>query len=444
MKPLCHVVMLSVCLAACGCKVPKQDVELLERDLRMQEDEIYALRDCVDTYEQKLAACRSENRALRKELSARGGAIDDFTNPGIPSGSGIPAIELAPGQTLPPGMEPQGPVEIEPRQLQEAPPFRSPQISPPDSAHPDGALMQRRPLEEVSPADLVPAGAASSIDTAAPNGSETELAQHTESRSRQLLDRLRGGNQEPAILDPVRDLEVTEITLNKMLTGGMNRDKRHGDEGIMVVVEPRNAKNQIVEAFGDISVVVLDPALEGEEARVARWDITSQELEHRFRSRQLGRGFQLQLPWPGEAPEHSTLHLFVRYVSADGRKLIVDRPLEIDPPGGAKDGGWVPATRTDVVTQEQGPSLMSGPEGAVSQPVVIDDRVVEPEAEVAGEVAVPTAPSRRSRDAVAQHAEPSRKSDLGSQPAEARVAQAPKEEPAPPAKKKRPSWTPYR
>ncbi len=448
MKPLRYMVIFALSVSAVGCKVSKQDAELLERDLRIQEDEIYSLRDCVDTYQHKLEACRQENRALRQELAARGGSVDSMVPPSLDRG---PAVDLGPAETYSPGAELSPPTES--GDLREAPPFRRPAISPPDGAvpegvPPDGARLEQLPLEEGEPAELVPAADGAMQGAAVAGESGVAVAQYSQpregaTRAKELLKRLSGPTEEPQIVDPVHDLEVTEITLNKMLTGGMNRDKRHGDEGVMVVVEPRNPKNQIVEAFGDISIVVLDPALEGEAARVARWDITSQELEHRFRNRQLGRGFQLLLPWPGDPPQHSTLHLFVRFVAADGRKLIVDRPLEIEPPGGAKEGGWVPATRSDFAAESQGPSLMPAPESSATGGVE-----QEADAEVAGMVEKP-APSSRSRaarssDTAAKRAEPSPDGAESNARATARLARAPREEPDSTGKKQRPRWTPYR
>lgn len=426
MKLLCYVVAVALCVPALGCKVSKQDVELLERDLRIQEDEIYALQDCVDGYQKKLESCRSENRALRTALAAKGGASDDFLPPSVPSG---PAFDPGQGGQLPSAGEPGFPRELDPGQLPEAPPFSPPTISPPGLPADEG----------VAPGDLIeplPDDAGAALPARA-TGS-TALVGHTAPRTQgksprsSLLNRLASANNEdPPVADPVHDLEVTEITLNRMLTGGMNHDHRNGDEGILIVIEPRNAKNQIVQAFGAISIVLLDPALEGEAARVARWDFTQQELEHRFRTRQFGRGLQLDLPWPGDAPQHSDLHLFVRFVADDGRKLIVDRELKIDPPGGGAEGGWVPATRSHLAV-EQGESAE---EVELTQPNVVEQTTIVPRPLPAN------APQRSA--APAETASAATTNQPAERP-EPRVARALPDRPSEPAAKRRPQWTPYR
>jgi hypothetical protein len=241
-------------------------------------------------------------------------------------------------------------------------------------------------------------------------------------------------------------LEITEITLNKMLTGGMNRDHRNGDEGILVVVEPRNPKNQIVPALGEISIVILDPALEGEAARIARWDITPQELEHSFRGRRLGRGLQLALPWPGDPPQHTDLHLFVRFVADDGRKLIADRELKIEPPGGGADGGWVPVTQSDVAVDRPAPSegeLQVVPSEVARSaapkmlPVPAPERTAGTPTLAPPELSYADTPVARDPIPVASQPQSAER-------AESKVAQATKEESRPPGPKKRPTWSPYR
>ena len=114
--------------------------------------------------------------------------------------------------------------------------------------------------------------------------------------------------------------KATQLVINKRLTGGLDRDGRNGDEGILVVVEPRDAQGRLVKAPGALSVVVMDPAQEGEAGRVARWDFAAHEVHSHFHSTVFGRGLQFELPWPGEPPKNSALRLFVRFITEDGQE----------------------------------------------------------------------------------------------------------------------------
>ena len=120
---------------------------------------------------------------------------------------------------------------------------------------------------------------------------------------------------------------VAQITLHPALTGGIGSGGRPGDEGLLVVVEPRDFGGNIVNAPGDISVALLDPALTGEQARLARWDFAAAETQGMIRTGSQP-GIHLRLPWTS-TPAHDRLKVFVRYTTRDGRKLQAERLIGV-------------------------------------------------------------------------------------------------------------------
>jgi hypothetical protein len=125
----------------------------------------------------------------------------------------------------------------------------------------------------------------------------------------------------------------TTLVINKRLTGGMDRDGQPGDEGILVVVEPRDAAGQLVKTPGTVSVVVLDPAEQGPAARIARWDFAADEVTGHFQNTVFGRGLQFELPWPDNPPKNRDLQLFVRFTTASGEKLTSETKIQVRTPG---------------------------------------------------------------------------------------------------------------
>lgn len=123
--------------------------------------------------------------------------------------------------------------------------------------------------------------------------------------------------------------QPSRLSINKRLTGGMDRDSTGGDEGIMVMVEPRDEQGRLVNDPGAVSLVLMDPAQIGDAARIARWDFQKHEFDDHFKNSTFGQGLQYELSWPGEPPEHRDLVLFVRYMADDGTKLTTDVPLRI-------------------------------------------------------------------------------------------------------------------
>jgi hypothetical protein len=127
-----------------------------------------------------------------------------------------------------------------------------------------------------------------------------------------------------------RDERVAKVVLNRRLTGGFNADRRLGDEGVMVVLEPRNEADELVRRPGRIAVAVIDPALSGEESHVARWEFESDEVMQFFRKTALGEGHHLDLRWPNRPPAHERLMLVAQFTSPEGKKFEVSQAIVVD------------------------------------------------------------------------------------------------------------------
>ena len=126
------------------------------------------------------------------------------------------------------------------------------------------------------------------------------------------------------------DQRVESIHLNPRLTGGADFDGEPGDDGICVLVEPRNRSGGFVPEPARVSIVLLDPAKTGEAARLARWDLDADAAREALQIDSLDRGLLLRLPWQSGPPERNRAHLFVRYMTADGRKVEADREIRIE------------------------------------------------------------------------------------------------------------------
>jgi hypothetical protein len=122
------------------------------------------------------------------------------------------------------------------------------------------------------------------------------------------------------------DKKVTHLFLNPALTGAADFDGQAGDDGLRIVVEPRNAEDQLVPEAGSIAIVVLDPDQPGDRARLARWDFDRAAIQQLLADSS-HRGIKLEMPWPASAPAANRLKLFVRYETADGRKVQADREI---------------------------------------------------------------------------------------------------------------------
>ena len=282
------------CIVAPGCKSHGSNQELLERELRCQEDRIYQLEDELDEACYALESSRRENESLKKEVAGGDkGAGGRFTPSVVP-----PSVTTPPLVTTP---------------------------DDPTTVIPDDAPPLELPKEDAPP--YLPKSKSSELDEAPPfqPPQSNSLRSMFNGETKFQPASLKG---KPLTGDPNA---ITRLAINRQLTGGWNNDGHHGDEGVFVAFEPRDAANKLVEAAGEISIVVLDPTQTGAAARVARWDFATDEAELNFRTGPIGRGFQFELPWPSKPPTSRDLRLFIRMSTPDGRQVETDSKIRITP-----------------------------------------------------------------------------------------------------------------
>lgn len=334
MKAWQWTVVALACLAAAACR-SDPNIPYLERDLRLQEDKIYQLKALREDDEATLDSCRRENATLRKRLaeaeespSGSGGARPAGDSQAAPRWSG-PAGKPGP-EVKPPAVnlgEPstEVPDAFKPRSKTKP----SERLTTPDS---ESEAPRAKPAAE-KPRAEVPADEASLSGPALLPGTANEEPAATPGTAPVFVPAKTGLSPSPNPAKPAADnKQVQKIVLNRMLTGGYNTSGKSGHDGVMVVIEPHNAQGEVLTAPGDLSIVVVDPALGGAVSRVARWDFTANEVAARFRKTIVANGIQLEMPWPADPPQHEDLHVFVRYTTADGRKLEADKPIKVKPP----------------------------------------------------------------------------------------------------------------
>lgn len=277
-------ILLPLALSA-GCMYQARvNQQLLQRELRLEEDCIYRLKWQLEDSQRELEEAKLQLGTLQKQsdvLRERGtGSGPDLSAPlGGTGGRGSNAPRLPPAPNLPsvdPGIEapPSNP----------APPARSPRSSA-ITPKVDGLVSQAGAIE----------------------GDKSTLR--------------------PAErMNP--DVNVDHIVLNPGLNGGIDAEGQPGNDQLSVVIEQRGANDTRVLAPGDVSIVVIDPALPGRQSRIARWNFDADEVKQHVRRNRDGGSLHFELPWPAP-PQHSDLRLYVRFITYDGRRLEANLPIEV-------------------------------------------------------------------------------------------------------------------
>lgn len=300
----------AVAVLLAGCKTDLNQ-QLLERELRMQEDQIYLLQDELEAKRAKLDRAVGENASLKRQL----GIVDAVPTPRSSQPSGAAASsrprDAAPTFVPPPRLPSASPAGPQAPSSFPAGPSTGPRFVPPA-----GAL----PL----PAPLVPP----SLDGVPPLPSAG------------VQGPVRRLSFEESVADGGR---IDHLVINPARTVCFDGDGDGAAEGLALVLEPRDADERLVTSVGDLVVFVNDPAVApgtgvappeptdpGEGGCIARWDIPEAEALAHFRRTSRARGIHLVLRWPGPPPVSRTVHVHALLTTFDGTVLRVDAPVSVE------------------------------------------------------------------------------------------------------------------
>jgi len=285
-------------LSGCRGASPQQQkyIAMLDAEKRSLEDIIYRQEAEYEMAIKQLKKCRTERDANKIDSGDNGMPAVEIPAVEIPAveipGVDIPGVDI-PGVDIPgvdiPGVESPGGTGIPNVQPNPIPNFNpAPNNPAPNNPAPVNPL-SNDPAPNLGPLP-------------APVGPQTNI--------------------------PV-DSKVSHIVINRLQTRGIETDRLSGDDGLRVVVEPRNQDEVYLPQFGRMTVVVLDPQKSGAEARIARWDFDAASVRKSLMDSRTDKGIQLEMKWPNTPPSHSHLRLYVRLETETGERFEDDRELFI-------------------------------------------------------------------------------------------------------------------
>jgi hypothetical protein len=109
---------------------------------------------------------------------------------------------------------------------------------------------------------------------------------------------------------------------------------------LVLAIEPRDASGQIVRGPASLTLVVSDPALSGEQARLARWELGEKEVERWIEKSTDGEAIQIDLPFSSPLPAVSRLHILARYQQPGGR--VIESQMDLPMQDDELAGEWSP------------------------------------------------------------------------------------------------------
>ena len=334
-------------LGSLGCRSARDNqIDLLERELRTQEDYIYELEDYVLEYSEKLRQVRSSQS---HQIVTQARPLEPVLAPAKQNDEQPveePLNKLSePKESAPmpePAPEPSEPEEVLPEDL-EIPEL---DISAPE---PVGQLEQLRDDSQLEAEFARDPEYASDSDSSFNSNNDSdndnnneilfvedeavELASLTDEYS-PAETRDGEDDSEAEFLDQLFEKETPEpdyYSAERLVIVDVFRGDQSDEPptSLLTVIEARDENDEPVDLEGSISLMIMtaDPVA---PQRLKRWDFSPDETASAWQSSQLGDGLHLELPLEDLEESAEPLELWVRLVKADGRKLLAQLPLYWD------------------------------------------------------------------------------------------------------------------
>ena len=139
----------------------------------------------------------------------------------------------------------------------------------------------------------------------------------------------------------LRDRRVREIDWHPVLCRAQNTDDQPGDDGLYLVLMPRNSAGQFVPELGELTLVAEETLSDGTVERIGRWAFTAEELKDHMETIGSAPGLHIPVRWTERKPTTSEVVVYAKYALADGTTMVNRRaiPLRRIAAGGSN---WTP------------------------------------------------------------------------------------------------------
>jgi hypothetical protein len=405
--------LLLLAVAPVGCRNAAYSdlyVESMASEIRQLEDQLYDYDNEYHILEQELASVKAENEKLRlapgSQPPQRGfGQLPTPTSnaQSAPNGSGTPQFSPRDNgdQAIPepvPSMPLINPAETSPakqaesileapdasgdkRQLEDPSPVvpKDPK-APPDDALEIPNIYPGTPITITPGAPSPPAMPVLKNFSSNDPQSDSQVAANSQvvasSKTRSVpanslelnLSRIEVPNQLTSNRDDraqlkfaaekPSDMRIVELAFHPSLSRAANFDDQSDDDGLYLVLQPKNVEGQMVPTFGTLEIAVHDPAKldkdgPNDTSRIGRWNYSANEVKSKFQPIGSSQGIHLTLPWNGPDPEADRVLVFVRYTLPDGRQVPNEKTIFVSGKGNMKTV-WVPRSDSSAVVPASG------------------------------------------------------------------------------------------
>lgn len=331
LSPLWALALVAILLP--GCRTARDNqIEILERELRVQEDYIYELEDYVIQYSEKLRSMRcAQAIRIEPETKSRNSIVKkpkSEDGPELRGRDDLPTEEMPDPDTSQPDTPADEPEEtlnlddLEPPPLNIEEPVGSIQIGITEEVatvehEPVDDSETEQPLEIPSPVDYAEAEPLALPETEAPVQQVVLYEDLFEDQDLEPAE-YQATDEE---FEQADDLPSPVRIVVKQL---FRDDESGGPQRLLAVIEGLDEASEPVEFTGTVSLMVMVADTE-RPFRLKRWDFYPQDVSAAWQESHLGKGLHMELPLEDTQLPQKPLELWVRLLDGQKQKLLTQK-----------------------------------------------------------------------------------------------------------------------
>ena len=250
--------------------------------------------------------------------------------------------------------EPSGELlpELGPPSLK-TPELRTPEFKVPDASLPvvpgieSGSILERAPRglpsgdSEASLLDrkiLLPASTVPGVNPSGVNlsGIATPVIQSS------AVQALEARGKPGRIPTKPTDSRVREIDWHPTMCRAQNSDGKPGDDGLYLVLIPRNTAGQFVPSLGALTLVVEETLADGSVARIGRYEFPEAELKDYLEPVGSAPGLHIPIRWAEQRPAGTSVEVYAKLTMPDGSTMVNRRTIPLRRTAAMGPSTWTP------------------------------------------------------------------------------------------------------
>jgi len=153
---------------------------------------------------------------------------------------------------------------------------------------------------------------------------------------------------------------VKEIALARG-TGGVFGEGPAGEDGLMVVVVPRDEDGVAVKVPARVEIAAWDISAAGLKSPIGNWLVPAEKVRPTWRSGFISTGYFILVPWQIQ-PCNERVRISVRLTTLDGRAFETDRDINVKLAGAAAPANPPRAPQAPITPPSVGPREILLPE----------------------------------------------------------------------------------